>query len=191
MFLLECGTVLTVWYCFIGVWICYHSLVLFYWSVELFSQSGIVCIGLWNCSHSLVLFSLECGTVLTVWYCFHGANTHLFSSLIYICSWVDIDQQPIDIICGTHTLNLIISGRGKFLVHKTILTQPCSMEVSLPIQGNEWSFISQLRVLICLFIRFFACCLEIFLPCHILELEDFPSVSYFGAWSFSYRVIFY
>jgi hypothetical protein len=97
--LLECGTVLTVWYCFIGVWNCFHSLVLFlletgtiltirycfYWSVELFLQSGIVFIGLWNCSHSLVLFYwsvelfsqfgivlLECGTVLTVWYCFIG-----------------------------------------------------------------------------------------------------------------------
>ena len=54
--LLECGTVLTIWYCFIGVWNCFYSLVLvfflvwncsyslvlFYWSVELFSQSGIV-----------------------------------------------------------------------------------------------------------------------------------------------------
>ena len=53
LFLLKCGTVLTVWYCFC-------------WSLDLFSQSGIVFIGVYSCSHSLVLLLMECETVLTV-----------------------------------------------------------------------------------------------------------------------------
>ena len=59
VFLLKCGTVLTVCYCFYwSVKLFMQSDVVFYWNVELFSQSGIVL--------------LECGTVLTVWYCFIG-----------------------------------------------------------------------------------------------------------------------
>ena len=46
MFVLDFGTVLTVWYC-----------VFFYRILELFWQCDIVCfsIGLWNCSDSVVL----------------------------------------------------------------------------------------------------------------------------------------
>jgi hypothetical protein len=97
LFLLECGTVLTVWYCFYwSVELFLRSGIVLYWRVELFSQSGIVVlesgtvltvwycfIGVWNCSHSLVLFYwgvelflqsgivfLGCGTVFTGLYCF-------------------------------------------------------------------------------------------------------------------------
>ena len=54
--------------------------------MELFSQSGIVFNGVWNCSHSLVLFVLECGSVLTVWYCFYW-RVELFSQSDIVFYW--------------------------------------------------------------------------------------------------------
>jgi hypothetical protein len=63
IFLLDCWTVLTVWY-----------FLFFYWIAELFWQCGIFCfsIGLQNCSDSVVffVFLLDYWTVLTVWYFF-------------------------------------------------------------------------------------------------------------------------
>jgi hypothetical protein len=116
VFLLECGTVLTVWFCFFGVWNCSHSLVLFYWNVELFSRPKKTISDCENSStlqykqyqtvrtdpHSntnnfywsveLFLQSgialLECGAVLTVWYCFYWI-VELFSQsvIVFIGVW--------------------------------------------------------------------------------------------------------
>ena len=63
MFVLDFGTVLTVWYCvffYIGFWNCFDSVVFcvfLYRILELFWQCDIVCvsIGFWNCSDSVIL----------------------------------------------------------------------------------------------------------------------------------------
>ena len=54
IFLLDFGTVPTVWYFSIGFWNCSNSVVFSYWILELFQQCGI--------------FLLDFGTVPTVWY---------------------------------------------------------------------------------------------------------------------------
>ena len=63
VFLLDFGSVPTVWY-----------FLLFYWSLELFLQCDICCfsITVWSCSYSVifVVFQLEFGAALTVWYFF-------------------------------------------------------------------------------------------------------------------------
>jgi hypothetical protein len=71
IFLLDSGTVTTVWHCFIGFMNCSDSVVFFCWIQELFRQCGIV---LW-----------DSGTVPTLWYLnpiekYHAVGTVLESN---------------------------------------------------------------------------------------------------------------
>ena len=76
VFLLDCWTVLTVFFCLFFYWIAelfwVFFCLFFYWITELFWQCFFVCfsIGLQNCSDSgiLFVFLLDYWTVLTVWY---------------------------------------------------------------------------------------------------------------------------
>ena len=54
-FVLDFGTVPTVWYILFQI-------------LELFRQCGIFCFRFWNCSDSVVYFVLDVRTVPTVWY---------------------------------------------------------------------------------------------------------------------------
>ena len=82
VFLLDLGTVPTVWY-----------FLFFYQIQELFRQCGIFCFSIIfrNCSDSVVffVFRLDLGTVPTVWYflvyiLYHIQCTQLVSEIIFI-----------------------------------------------------------------------------------------------------------